>query len=707
MSFFAELKRRNVVRVGVAYAIATWLLLQVVDVITPILALPEWAPKLIFVFLAVGFVPALIFAWAFELTPEGLKKEADVDRSESITNKTGRKLDFTIIAILLVAIGLLVYDRFSTSPEIVETAAQTKSIAVLPFVNMSSDAEQEFFSDGITEEILNSLAAIKQLKVAGRTSSFAFKGQNDDLRRIGDALGVDHILEGSVRKSGTKIRITAQLIQVEDGFHMWSETYDRELTDIFEIQDEIAKQILTELKTQLLDDQLDAVANARTSPEVYELYLLAKQRLYTRTEKQINDAVRLLDEAIALDPEYAPALAQRGIATIFLADDSYGTIPADEALRTGRQFIERALDKDPELAEAWAGMGLYYVNTNNGEDLERAKTVLTRALDLNPNLLDASNWLSIALSGPEDAQALLELSRHITETDPLYRPGFGNAVSTLNSFGLRDEARALIDRFSAYSPGDSQLLQAESMHHFYSGESAAGLRLAEKALALAPNNGVNSFAVSIGLQQSGQLQRLAEVGFFGFAVTAHLYMGQPDQAIEKGYEQAREGILSPLFTALLSVGKSAQVIDYVEERWPDLDAFARAHPPGQDGYTEMQQLAYAYAQEGNQSAFEDALDRASQVQDVLEEQKVQNLVFSMQSSSFFATAGNTSRALDYLEMAIKQGANMPIPFVIESPEFTILLDEPRYIVAEAESLNRINGERAKLDLPPLDPYGET
>jgi len=276
LSFFSELRRRNVFRVGIAYSIATWALLQIVDVIAPMFELPDWAPKLIFVILAVGFVPALIFAWAFELTPEGLKHERDVNREESITGDTGRKLDFIIIGVLALAIALLLVDRYigtsTPEPHQVAEEAGEKSIAVLPFVNMSSDAEQEFFSDGITEEILNSLASVKELKVAGRTSSFAFKGQSDDLRKIGDTLGVEHILEGSVRKSGTKVRITAQLIQVEDGFHMWSETYDRELTDIFKIQDEIAEQILVALRARLLDEQLEAIASQPTSPEAYDRY---------------------------------------------------------------------------------------------------------------------------------------------------------------------------------------------------------------------------------------------------------------------------------------------------------------------------------------------------------------------------------------------------------------------------------------------------
>jgi TolB-like protein len=251
MSLFAELKRRNVFKVGAAYAVLTWLLAQVTDVFLENFGAPDWVIKTILLLLVIGFPLALFFAWAFEMTPEGIKKEKDVDRSQSITAQTGRKLDFTIIAILLLALGYFALDKFVLDPARDAAQVQTakdaeagpaeKSIAVLPFVNMSDDASNEYFSDGISEEILNALAKVKQLKVSGRTSSFAFKGQNQDLRQIGDALGVEHILEGSVRKAGTKIRITAQLIQVDDGFHLWSETYDRELTDVFAIQDEIGR----------------------------------------------------------------------------------------------------------------------------------------------------------------------------------------------------------------------------------------------------------------------------------------------------------------------------------------------------------------------------------------------------------------------------------------------------------------------------------
>jgi TolB-like protein len=257
-SLFSELKRRNVIRVGLAYIIAAWLLLQVADVVLNNIVAPDWVFQAILLVVVLGFALALIFAWAYELTPEGLKKEKDVDRSESITHVTGRKLDFAIIGVLVLALGYFAYDKFAVSDsddaasvaqsdEITETDIPELSIAVLPFVNMSSDPEQEFFSDGISEELLNMLAKFPGLRVAARTSSFQFKGQNQDISKIADTLNVAHVLEGSVRKAGTTLRITAQLIRADTGYHLWSDTYDRELDDIFAVQDEIAGAISAEI----------------------------------------------------------------------------------------------------------------------------------------------------------------------------------------------------------------------------------------------------------------------------------------------------------------------------------------------------------------------------------------------------------------------------------------------------------------------------
>jgi len=385
MSLFEELKRRNVFRVGAAYTVIAWLLLQVADIVIDNVGAPEWVIQIFMLALLMGLPLALFFAWAFELTPEGLKKEKDVDRTQSITQVTGRKLDFTIIALLTIGLVYFLWEsRFSDQPtdsEVVsaqtpiqsealeaadveaaeDTAAPSavipqKSIAVLPFVNMSDDAGNEYFSDGISEEILNALAKVRELKVAGRTSSFAFKGQNQDLRQIGETLGVKHILEGSVRKAGNQVRITAQLIKVDDGFHLWSDSYDRELDNIFTIQDEIASAILVQLKAHLMDGE--SAVSTPVDTQAYELYLLARQRVYERTAASIRMAIERLDEAFAIDDSYAPAYALKGIAVILMSEDNYGDLHSQRSKEESRPLLDKALELDSGSAEALAGTGL-------------------------------------------------------------------------------------------------------------------------------------------------------------------------------------------------------------------------------------------------------------------------------------------------------------------------------------------------------------
>ena len=707
MSLFAELKRRNVFRVGIAYGITSWVLMQIIDVITPILELPDWAPKLIFVILAIGFFPALIFAWAFELTPEGLKPEKEVDRSESITDVTGRKLNRMIIGGLSIAVALLLVDRFTgisqpAAPEIIATGG--KSIAVLPFVNMSSDTEQEYFSDGITEEILNSLAAVKELKVAGRTSSFAFKGQNDDLRKIGDTLGVDHILEGSVRKAGATVRITAQLIQVDDGFHMWSDTYDRELTDVFAIQEEIATEILNQLRATLLDEEVEAFESQRTDPEAYDLYLLARQRMYNRTGPTIEVAVDLLDQAIAIDPGYAPALAQRGIASIFLSDSSYGTTPDDEAYAEAKQYIDRALEVDPQLAEAWAGLGLYYNQQPSAH--EEAIDALTRALEINPNLIDASNWLYIAFGNIGAEAEGLKLIENMTERDPLYRPAFGNGVQQFNNFGRPEKAEALIERFRAFDPNAPILLYSNAIHHLYAGNAAAGFELAKRGIELAPNANVANFAWSVALIQTAQLERLAEEGSDAFRIDALDALGRRDEAFTLAYAEAENGNLENLFNLMNRAGRSKDVTDYVEERWSSLSEFAADFPMDGSGHGVMAALALAYSQTENENKFQEALSFVEKAKDELTEQGVDQFVFMFENARYYAMAGDYDAALTWLQKSIDQGNQTHAPLATLYPSLALLQNDERFLEIEATMIANINEDRAALGLDPVDPYME-
>ncbi|MDH5622278.1 MAG: adenylyl cyclase, partial [Gammaproteobacteria bacterium] len=307
MSLFQELKRRNVFRVAVAYIIVAWLLLQVADTLGPALRLPEWFQSGVAFVVILGFLPAVIFAWAFELTPEGVKREREVDRSQSITPQTGQKLNFAIIALLALAVVYFAVDKFvlTDAPGTATSTVQRSvnpSIAVLPFVNMSDDQSNEYFADGITEELLNLLAKIPELDVTSRSSAFAFKGKDIDIPTVAGKLNVDHVLEGSVRKSGVTVRITAQLIEAGTDKHMWSETYDRELTDIFAIQDEIAKEVVDVLQVTLLGKAPESRA---TDAEAYSLYLEGLHYLELDGEDDWRKAQLLFEDALQIDPSYA------------------------------------------------------------------------------------------------------------------------------------------------------------------------------------------------------------------------------------------------------------------------------------------------------------------------------------------------------------------------------------------------------------------
>jgi TolB-like protein/Tfp pilus assembly protein PilF len=707
VSLFQELKRRNVFRVGVAYLVASWVLLQVLDVSTSLLDLPAWAPRLVFVILAIGLIPALVFAWAFEMTPEGLKKEAEVDRTQSIAGQTGRKLNYAITGFLVVALALLLIERQlqpSVAPEAVATTANAdqaperdRSIAVLPFVNMSSDAEQEYFSDGITEEILNSLASVKELKVAGRTSSFAFKGQNDDLRRIGDSLGVQHILEGSVRKAGDKVRITAQLIQVQDGFHLWSETYDRELTDVFAIQDEIAKEILTQLKAKLLSNTGDVLtASMRTSPEVYELYLRAKQRIYTRNRDEIARAIVELDEAIRLDAQYAPAFAQRAIATMLSSDQQYGNIPHQESRRRGKRYADEALRLGPNSAEAWAAMGLYY-----DRDHEAAVDALVKALTINPNLIDASNWLQIALRNTGQMRSSLEILKEIAERDPLYRPAFSNAMQLFHAFGMTDEAEQLIKRIEAFNPDNPDLHLARATSYLYAGETGKGLQQIEEAAKRGPLSGVGQLFLSIGLMNTGQFERALNEGSIYWRPDALYFFGRKDEAIALAREHADGGDPDSLFYMLVIENREKELVDYLEERWPSLAAFAAENPGNDNGYDLMINVAIAYRRTGNDARADEALELFDRRITQVEKEGVDNFLLDTSKASYLAMQGDIDGALALLKSAVDEGLSASVDPLKIYPEFEILEGDPRFDEIKAGMLDNLNYNRRILELPPF------
>ena len=713
MTLFAELRRRNVVRVGIAYVVIGWFLAQIAEFAFENFGAPDWVLKSVVVVLLLGLPLALFFAWVYEITPEGVKKESEIDRSTSVAGRKGQKLNVIIAMSLVLAVALLLTDRFTGGPDEAQLAAAdaavstqdvTNSIAVLPFVNMSSDEEQEFFSDGITEEILNSLASIKELKVAGRTSSFAFKGQNDDLRRIGDALGVNHILEGSVRKSGDQVRITAQLVQVDDGFHVWSETYDRKLVDIFAIQDEIANEILRQLKTRLLGGAAKPAEARRTDPVVYALYLKAKQRIYTRIGSEIETAVEELDQAIQLDTQYAPAYAQRGIATILLSEEQYGDLPNLEANRRGKRFIDNALKLDPNHADAWSALGLYY-----GKDtatIEDSIDALAKALELNPNSIDASNWLQISLSEVGDLAGALEILEELTNRDPLYRPAFTNAMQKFNSAGQPEKAEALLERMTAFDPDNPDIVLARATHYMFSGRAGESLSLMEKRRDMGEMSGIANVYLSAGLNRTGQFERATEEGSPFLKVFPLYNLGRKDEAYELAYRFAGEGSPGDLFTLFIREGRDRDLTDFLEERWPSVAAFAEENRGNEFGYDTLSQVAFAYMRQGNDERFEDAMMRIDQHFENMQSQGVDNFAFSASVALHNAMRGDIDSAFDKLSSAIDSGwTTAGEPTVVE-PRLTLMADDPRFELARATMLMTLNRDREIVGLPPFGDYSQ-
>jgi TolB-like protein len=443
MGLLSELRRRNVFRVAIAYAVATWLLIEISATTFPILRLPEWTATLVTVLLIIGFLPALIFAWAFELTPEGLKKEQEVDRSESITHITGRKLDFIIISVLAIALVVFAVDKFVLAPDIapapdsaqkiVATEAQ-QSIAVLPFVNMSPDPEQEYFSDGLSEEILNLLAKVPDLKVIGRTSSFSFKGKNEDLRVIGQTLGVRSLLEGSVRKSGDEVRITAQLIDVSDGSHIWSETYNRTLTDIFAVQDDVAAAIIDALQIHVGANPTRGRPTENT--EAYALFLKARASL---NAYELRGAEELLLNAVRIDPNFAEA---HELLSYCYWEMSSSVVTATEAQKLAYESANKALAIDPDLVFAQA---MYESANIDSHSWIREIEALERAVREQPGYQPSMAALSFDLKESGYLQEAVDLARQRVALDPL-APGANLALSNaLYAVGHTSEALAALE----------------------------------------------------------------------------------------------------------------------------------------------------------------------------------------------------------------------------------------------------------------------
>ncbi len=395
MNLIADLKRRKVFKVGVAYLVVGWVLIQVAATVGPQLELPDWAPRLITVTVALGFPIALVLSWIFDIGPGGLRREAAFDGPASS------------------ATAGAMAPQIASAAE-TASAIPRKSIAVLPFADLSPTHDQEYFSDGIAEEILNALMKLKDLKVAGRTSSFSFRGRNEDLRGIGKTLSVAHVLEGSVRKHGDKVRITAQLIQTGDGYHLWSESYDGELSDVFELQERIARAITRELDV-ILHDGCRLVPVATSSPEAYALYLQATDIFNRRDGNRFFEAIDMLHQAIALDPRFARAHAR--LTVIHALEPIYTPNLVDGVAEKVRSHAALASGLDASLGEPYAAIAMMCLQQRR---LIESREAIEHALALQPDDSPTRYWagaITIATGYTKLGCAHLD---HVLAIDPLY-----------------------------------------------------------------------------------------------------------------------------------------------------------------------------------------------------------------------------------------------------------------------------------------------
>ena len=460
MSLIAELRRRNVFRVAAAYLVVGWLLTEVLTAILPRLGAPEWVSDAVVLVFAFGFIPAVVFSWIYELTPEGIKREHEVDRDESITDKTAKKLDYVTVGgviVLVVVLGFLSARQGDDMSPVGLLDVSDASVAVLPFVNMSNDEDNEYFSDGLTETLLHMLAQVPDLKVAARTSSFAFKGQDKTVGEIAAQLQVAHILEGSVQRAGDRVRITAQLIRASDGFHVWSNSYDRTFDDIFAIQDEIAHKVGGALSASLLGTASAAkFAGVQTaSVDAYDLYLQALKERSTYSYGGLQAAEDLLKGSLTIDPNFLDAKTE--LANNYLHQVETGLIQQDDAFPEIIALTNQVLDADPDNGAAratqiFADTGMRIGENNNPDQIsvaiaEMEQIVADNPGNLYPKILLMRYYQSV--QQPDRAMPMLKDAARQDPLNPRVHYELGNLFMGMERW---DEARAAMERSLEIEP---------------------------------------------------------------------------------------------------------------------------------------------------------------------------------------------------------------------------------------------------------------
>jgi TolB-like protein len=708
MPLLQELKRRNVTRVAVLYIVAAWLVLQVADVSVSLLSLPEWVGRVVFLLLALGFPFALIFSWAYELTPEGLKREKEVDREDSVTQVTGRRINSLTAVLLVLAISVVVLDRFipeardtvgpvESSGQEEAVAESGQSIAVLPFVNMSNDPDQEYFSDGISEELLNVLAQYPDLHVAARTSAFQFKGRNLDIGEIANKLNVRYVLEGSVRKSGQTIRITAQLIEAHNGYHLWSNSYDRQLVDIFAIQDEISAAIGAALEVELdlaSGGEGSATTIAATkNMDAFDAYMRGRQLINLRGRNKIEEAVGHLEHALELDESYAPAHAQLAIAITLLSNTpgSYGELSMDQIRIRAQPHIDRAFELELNLPEAYGAKTLLSITSSDDESaIDNAK----RALALNPSYADALNWLMLAYSGLGRYQDAIRATERQLKVDPLSVVGRVNYAGFLALRGEMERALAMADGIAEQS--ERTAMDARARIHYYAGEPSVALEWALKSYALSPDDSFNSTFICRSLGQLGLVEEATRVRrdmHYWTYLNARMW---PDLIRTA---RARLDMDPADLNSQLYLANALHLSGDVEGAQPIYESLHALRPDLPIIDTSSETIApsaratLGRTRRGNAGG---ASELAGLTRQILQQRELAGLIHAelyRASAILHAVGGAHDAALEDLDKATQMGPRDPSIF--SEPAFADIRDTDRFKLLEARLESFLAGERAR------------
>ncbi len=736
MSFFAELKRRHVVRAGVAYLALAWLLIEVAGTLFPGFGIPDWAFRFVVIVLALGFVPVLVFSWAYEITPEGVKREQDVVRDEASAIAAARRMDKLTIGIVVVALAFIVADRFWLSPRLgqpdvasQEPAEQAEmpadegadlppsSIAVLPFANRSDNPKDVFFVDGIHDDLLTFISQIGSIKTISRTSVMKYRDSTLSIPEIARELAVATVLEGSVQRAGDQVRINVQLIDARTDAHLWSQIYDRELTasNVFAIQSEIAGSIAEALRAELTPHDRERIASVPTENlEALEAYFLGRQKMATRRVADLAEATEHFEQAVALDPEFA--LAYVGLAYSTALYWNYAQLRSEELLVEGRLAAQHALRLDPGLAEAHTAEGLleWY-----GREFEKAEEAFKRAIRLNPNEVQAHQWLGHMLGSRGRVEEALEYSRKAVLLDPKSAIILADYGDVLNWAERYEEAVEQFRQAVAIEPQFSKGYRRLGDLAIASGSLVEGISAYREAQALEPENwrilrSLASIFLALGDDQRAEdLIRMAvekaASGEEQLGVSLgrlYLYRGDDERAmthIGSAWAGNPDDQIALYYLANhdLAEGDITGALDRYRKAFPGL----LGDEPAVDGPNHVVaiQLAVIYSRSGEAELAERLLDLAWQVAESFEPRHYGD------EAAIYAMRGNRQAALDALRsMGRLEQIQSWREFVVGHPALQVLFDDPEFqalndeFEAEmARQLAQVREMEASGELPPL------